>query len=446
MTSLAVSGVIEGFYGTPWTHAQRLDMIDFIADIGMNTYVYAPKDDPMLRRQWRTLYPEAELAALAELVDRARSRGVRLQFAVSPGLSMRYSLAEDAAALAAKLDQVAGLGIDSFAIFLDDIPWVLQHPADRERYAGLVEAQAAVVNPLAASLWARYPGAQVCVTPTQYWGHGDEQYIAALGILLDPAIDIYWTGREICSRELQQSDAEVFAAATGRPPLYWDNFPVNDVAMTSELHIGPYQGREAGLATTARGIVANAMPLAEASKIALCSVADFCADPEGFDPDASWLAAIERVAGPDDAPTVREFADAFRGSALCLDDAPLLGDALQRFAFDFEFADRAQALVVLRAYVERLLATGDAVDRIGNAALAAEIAPWSAQYRRGLSAVLAVIDLLPAEGTGTPPSLDGESRERMLTLLEGFRAARRRAFGDLVDMFLSDVAGEFERR
>lgn len=52
----AVRGVVEGFYGTPWTHAQRLDMIDFLARRGLNTFVYSPKDDPLMRHRWREPY------------------------------------------------------------------------------------------------------------------------------------------------------------------------------------------------------------------------------------------------------------------------------------------------------------------------------------------------------------------------------------------------------
>ncbi len=87
----AVGGIIEGFYGVPWTHAQRLDMIEFIGDLGMNTFVYGPKDDAYLRRDWRVEFGDDELSRLGELVDACRRSGVTFSFALSPGLSMRYS-------------------------------------------------------------------------------------------------------------------------------------------------------------------------------------------------------------------------------------------------------------------------------------------------------------------------------------------------------------------
>ena len=57
-----VRGVIEGFYGAPWTHAARLDAVAFLAERGMNAYVYAPKDDPRHRTRWREPYDEQEAA------------------------------------------------------------------------------------------------------------------------------------------------------------------------------------------------------------------------------------------------------------------------------------------------------------------------------------------------------------------------------------------------
>ena len=82
------------------------------------------------------------------------------------------------------------------------------------------------------------------VCPTVYWGTGEEQYVRRLGRGIPATIDIFWTGSAICSPTLTADAAAAFARTTLRPPMYWDNYPVNDVAMTHQLHIGPYRGRE----------------------------------------------------------------------------------------------------------------------------------------------------------------------------------------------------------
>ena len=40
--AFAVRGIVEGFYGRPWSHAARLDAISFLSPRGLNAYVYAP--------------------------------------------------------------------------------------------------------------------------------------------------------------------------------------------------------------------------------------------------------------------------------------------------------------------------------------------------------------------------------------------------------------------
>jgi hyaluronoglucosaminidase len=67
--SLARRGIVEGFYGSPWTPAERLDQMAFYGDMKLNTYIYAPKADPYHRDRWREPYPPDQLAGLGALVD-----------------------------------------------------------------------------------------------------------------------------------------------------------------------------------------------------------------------------------------------------------------------------------------------------------------------------------------------------------------------------------------
>ena len=80
-----VRGIIEGFYGTPWSWDERRAVCTALAASGMDTYVYAPKDDPLHRERWRDPYDEGFLRDLGELVE---DDTLRVGFAISPGLSM----------------------------------------------------------------------------------------------------------------------------------------------------------------------------------------------------------------------------------------------------------------------------------------------------------------------------------------------------------------------
>ena len=442
MAGFSTRGIIEGFYGKPWTHDERLSSIEFLAEIGMNAFVYAPKDDLYLRALWRTPYDDADLGRLGELAGKAKGLAIEFTFALSPGLSMRYANEDDFRLLVAKFRQVAALGVSSFALLLDDIPEVLQHPADAERFASLVAAQAGLINRLIGELRSHDAGVRLTVCPTTYWGHGDEPYIVELGALIDPKVALYWTGRAICAAEIETRDATVFSENAQRPPTLWDNFPVNDVAMVGELHIGPYLGREATLDTAAAGLIANAMPLAEASKIGLYSIAQYLRAPGEFDAEQAWRAALKRVAGERDYARFVQFADAVRGSCLCVDDAPELGGVLAAFAFGYSFGDRTAAVELLAQHARELAATAEfLVDgEVENTALQREIRPWTLQFQRGIAALELVARIL-LDG-----ELDDAGREQVWGALVSLRSHRERVFGDLLDMFLSDLAGEFTLR
>ena len=67
----------------------------------------------------------------------------------------------------------------------------------------------------------------------------------------------------------------------GRPPLLWDNYPVNDAMMADRLFLGPLRGRDPGLAEACSGYLANAMVQPRCSMLPLASVAAYL---DGDDP------------------------------------------------------------------------------------------------------------------------------------------------------------------
>jgi hyaluronoglucosaminidase len=282
-------GIVEGFYGPPWDDEDRRSVIAFLGDCGLGLYVYAPKDDPFHRERWLEPYPADRLSALASLAAFARERSVSFCFAVSPGLSIRYSDAGDFEALLRKISEARRLGVRTFALFLDDIPPELVHAADRERYADLGAAHADMGNRVQATLER---GERLLLCPTEYFGDGDSPRLRSLGAALDPAVPILWTGTEVVPGKIQRAQAETYGAAIRRPPFLWDNYPVNDFRRT-RLFLGPYEGREPELLGALSGIVLNPMNEAECSKIAIATFAEFLRDPIGYDADAAWRRAID---------------------------------------------------------------------------------------------------------------------------------------------------------
>jgi protein O-GlcNAcase/histone acetyltransferase len=117
-----LSGVIEGFYGKPWTQAERFALFDWMVAWRLNTYLYAPKDDLKHRAIWREPYSASEEAILKQVILACAQRNLRFIYALSPGLDIRYSSDSDLERLRARFEQMLTLGCRDFALLFDDIP------------------------------------------------------------------------------------------------------------------------------------------------------------------------------------------------------------------------------------------------------------------------------------------------------------------------------------
>jgi hyaluronoglucosaminidase len=433
--AFAIRGVIEGFYGRPWSDEQRLDMIDFLAAHRFNTFLYSPKDDPFLRDRWREPHGAEALRRLRAMVGRCQQNDVTAMVGVSPGLSMQYASADDRERLDAKVLGLLDAGVDHVALLFDDIPQQLQHRDDRSTFGTLAEAHADVANHVADLLADRQMPLAVC--PTVYCGDGDEEYVVTLGSLLDARVDLFWTGRAICAPAITAVEAVTFARAARRPPLYWDNYPVNDVAMVHEAHLGPYRGRDPLLDRFSVGVLANAMEHVEASKLALATIADYLWSPADYEPGASWRRALGEVAGPD-AAALECFADTVLGSCLSGPDPVVLAGELERFEFELAYGDAAAARARLGEVASQLAGAAETLrsPHAHNPRLGEELRPWIDKFALGAEALalLAVV----AGRTGDDPHRSAELRR-----VGGELACRRHVvFGDLLTMTIDRVLTE----
>ncbi|MEQ8525658.1 protein O-GlcNAcase [Gracilimonas sp.] len=288
-------GVVEGFYGTPWTHEARLDMVSFMGEVGMDTYFYAPKDDPYHRAKWREPYAGEKLEEFSELISVSKQSGVDVFFAISPGLDIVYSDSADFAALNNKLQAMVGLGVEHFALFLDDVPEDLRHAADKEQYENLAAAHADLINRLWDKL--KEQNIEFVVCPTTYtsaWGNRD--YIQELGETIPQEISLFWTGEDVAIAKITEAETRDWKRLIQRKPLIWDNFPVNDFEGWRPI-LGPLRGRSPNLPKVAEGIIANPMDRPYSSMIPLYTVADYGKDPAGYEPDTALHEAVTSLAG-----------------------------------------------------------------------------------------------------------------------------------------------------
>lgn len=374
-------GVVEGFYGPPWSHRDRLDVIEFMGRHGMNLYIYAPKDDPMHRSSWREPYSPAEMAQFRELVGACRAAGVDLCFAVSPGRDMVYSDPQEQALLLDKIMSLHPDGVRHFALFLDDIDVERMGEADRARFRTAVEAQMYLANRLGEQILAREPDAWLLLCPTVYLGVEDTPYWRTLRATLDPRWNVVWTGIDVVAPTITEEHLDAITAHLGRPPFIWDNYPVNDYAR-SRLFLGPLAGRTPALPQRISGYAANPMNQAHASMIALATIADFFRDPRGYDPEASWRAAIEEVGGAA-AADLLAYAEQNRASALDPAQSRPLSAAVDAYLA----APSPATAAALGGAIRELQDVADRLPIGLNPALAGELAPFLGAFKRRMEAM-----------------------------------------------------------
>jgi hyaluronoglucosaminidase len=415
-------GAIEGFYGSPWTQQERLDQLTFYGRFKLNTYVYAPKDDPYHRDRWREPYPAETVAALRSLVDRAVANQVRFTFAVSPGVSICYSDPADLDALVAKLDAVYQLGVRAFSVALDDIVHTRWNcDGDESRYGppsseAAGRAQVELLNALQRVFVADHPGGQpLQMVPTEYRGTDDSPYRRVIREQLDPAVEVMWTGTMVVPPEISVDHAAAAAAVFGRRTLVWDNTPVNDYPPTEgRLILAPYDRRQRGLSAEVSGIVLNPMNQAAASKVQLIGAADFGWNDAAYDPVRAHRAAATHLAGGTtgaDPPTVDALLAFFdlenlaptssASGTVSQPQAPVLARHLDAFRTAWDGGDRPGAVAGLRPYAQRLAGAADAIrSGVADPGFVADARPWLDATALWGQALVASLDALDAQVAG----------------------------------------------
>lgn len=282
-------GVVEGFYGTPWSYEARLSQLDFYGRNKLNVYFYGPKDDPYHSvPNWRKPYPAQEAKQIQTLVQRAKENGVTFYWAIHPGQDIKWNN-EDRDLLIHKFESMYALGVRGFAVFFDDIS------GEGTR----ADKQAELLNYINREFVRRKPDvAPLVMCPTEYnksWSRIEKGYLPTLGKELDKDIEIMWTGNTVVAC-IDKPDMQWINGHIRRRAYIWFNFPVSDFVRNHML-LGPTYGNSLEIAEDLSGFLSNPMEHAEASKIALYSVADYTWSMKQYDSQSSWERSIASLAG-----------------------------------------------------------------------------------------------------------------------------------------------------
>jgi hypothetical protein len=228
--------------------------------------------------------------------------GVRFGVGLSPYELYRDFNDDAKTALAEKLALFNSIGVEMLAILFDDM---------RGDMPDLARTQTDILHWIVSR--AKAPRLLMC--PSYYtddpvldriFGARPANYLEDVGRLLDPSIDVFWTGEEVCSREYSVGHLARVESQLRRKPFLWDNYPVNDGARMSQfLHLRAFTGRPAAIAEKLSGHAVNPALQPTLSLIPALTLVESYERGEAYEYGAAFLRAAKAVLGDDLAQSVQ---------------------------------------------------------------------------------------------------------------------------------------------
>ena len=365
-------GLVEGYYGNPYSEANRMSLFEMFGRQKMNIYIYGPKDDVYHKDKWREKYPAAQGKKITQYVNAAKANKVDFVWAIHPGNDIQWN-DTDRRNIVNKLKAMYELGVRTFAVFFDDV-W------GGEGTRG--DKQAELMNYITEQLSAAYDDVNPCIIcPTQYnkgWSSGD--YLNTLGSTMNKEVRIMWTGNSVVDM-INKADMQWINNQISRKAFIWLNYPVTDCCI-NHLLMGPTWGNDLDIANMLSGFTSNPMEYAEASKLSLFSIGEYNWNMSEYNPDESWEEAIKYLM-PQNSEAFRFFCqnNVDLGSNVHglrrTDESPEFVEAKKLFTQKISAGDREGAYEAVGAQFDKLISSADIMLGSSEArALVEEITPW----------------------------------------------------------------------
>ncbi len=293
-------GIIEGFFGRSWTWEDRKNYANFLALNQYNFYIYAPKSDKNLRKHWQQDWPAGIKKQLQDLREVYRTANVQFGIGLSPHeIYLEHSpqqFNDQRARLNQRIEQINQLEPDILCILFDDM---------RGDITGLAQIQTDIAHQAAAISNAK----KIIFCPTYYsfdpvlekvFGVMPENYWQTFAQQLDKSIDIFWTGEKVCSTHYAAEHLAQVSDLIGRQPFLWDNYPVNDGAVKSNLlQLRAFGHSHSQLADKVAGHAVNPMNQPWLSQIPLASLPLAYREKDMYSADAAFISSCKKLCGED---------------------------------------------------------------------------------------------------------------------------------------------------
>ncbi|MCP2730130.1 beta-N-acetylglucosaminidase domain-containing protein [Limnofasciculus baicalensis] len=306
-------GVIEGFFGKPWDWEMRCKYAHFLKNIDYGFYIYAPKADDKLRRNWRQDWSDDDLKQLIYLGHVYHQAGIKWGIGFSPfEIYLNYD-SQAIKDLEKKIHYFNHLNLDILAVLFDDM---------RGDSSEISKIQVDIVHRIADLSNAE----TFIMCPTYYtddpildklFGERPANYLQTLGNKLDPEINVFWTGSQVCSKSYPESHLKEVGEKLGRLPFIWDNYPVNDGAKLSlYLHLKAFDNRPYQMSELVSGHAVNPMNQAHLSQIPLMTLTMSYQRQNYYSPSDAFVEAVERLCSPELADALVEDISLFQDRGL----------------------------------------------------------------------------------------------------------------------------------
>lgn len=245
-------------------------MMPWLARLGFQAYLYAPKADGALRKAWHDPLSVDEMELLHRLGAVCRECGLTFVVGLSPYALYESYTDTEQGKLQGKVRQLVDAGIAGLALLFDDMPGNASSLAQRQ-----IEICHDVED------WVGDLPLLMC--PTYYsedpvldrlFGGRPDGYSQELGAGLSESVEVFWTGPKVCSEAIGGVDLENVVHGLKRPIALWDNYPVNDSKVRSEhIYIQAIEGRDESIRPFLSSHWSNAMNQPALSLPALASFA-----------------------------------------------------------------------------------------------------------------------------------------------------------------------------
>lgn len=319
-------GVIEGYYGMPYSVEVTKDLLHFMMRYKMNSYMYGAKSDAYHSQYWDKPYPATltgeqksmgcfTAGNMREICKVSAATKVNFIWAIHPGKAFTGKDDNVIDRIMGKFELMHGLGVRQFAVFVDDVGVPTDAPTlalNAKRLTGLQNAMDKKWN---------YKGAVPADTlkplhfVPQLYAYGWEKpqtrvnFYKALSNTPHKT-QVYITGEQVWTVP-NNRDLDVVETDFGRGVAWWWNYPCNDNADACTFPADMYSNfvdmpEIDGNSTLPKSLghcaslLSNPMQQGEIAKIPLFSVADYAWNNSGFNSVESWKAALPAVIGRKD--------------------------------------------------------------------------------------------------------------------------------------------------